>query len=83
MLMLGMAKTHFDHDQLEEAVRILEKILADYPKSESAPEAVYLRGVCRYKTTHKAQALKEIYEQLQASYPASEWAKRAAPYRLL
>ena len=82
-LMLGMAKTHFDQDQINEALAMLEKLLADYPKSDSTPEAIYLRGVCRYKSTHKAQPLKDAYEQLQAAYPSSEWAKRASPYRLL
>ena len=82
-LLLGMAKTHFDLDQIDEALANLEKLLADYPKSDSTPEAIYLRGVCRYKSTHKAQPLKEAYEQLQSAYPSSEWARRASPYRLL
>ena len=82
-LMLGNAKTHFDQDQINEALAMLEKLLADYPRSDSTPEAIYLRGVCRYKSTHKAQPLKDAYEQLQAAYPSSEWAKRASPYRLL
>jgi thioredoxin-related protein len=82
-LMLGIAKTHFDQDQVNEALSILEKLWADYPKSDSVPEAIYLRGVCRYKSTHTAKPLKEAYEQLQAAHPASEWTKRASPYRLL
>jgi outer membrane protein assembly factor BamD (BamD/ComL family) len=57
--------------------------LAEYPKSDSAPEAVYLRGVCGYKSTHAPKPLKEAYERLQAQYPSSEWTKRAYPYRLL
>ncbi len=82
-LQLGIAKIEFDQDRYQEALSGLEKVLADYPKSDSAPEAIYLRGVCRYKATHKPQPLKEAYEQLQARYPASEWTKRAFPYRLL
>jgi hypothetical protein len=82
-LMLGIAKTHFDQDQVNEALSSLEKLLADYPKSDSVPEAIYLRGVCRFKSTHNGKQLKEAYEQLQAAYPASEWTKRASPYRLL
>jgi hypothetical protein len=27
--------------------------------------------------------LKAAYEKLQAEYPASEWTKRAYPYRLI
>jgi tetratricopeptide (TPR) repeat protein len=82
-LMLGLAKTRFDLDQFDEALVHLDQIIAKYPKSGSAPEAVYLRGVARYKSTHDAKKLKEAFEQLKESYPTSEWAQRAAPYRLL
>jgi tetratricopeptide (TPR) repeat protein len=82
-LLLGIAKSHFDLERFSEALSTLDKIIAEYPKSDSAPEAVYLRGVCKYKNTHKPQPLKEAYEQLQANYSSSEWTKRAYPYRLL
>jgi tetratricopeptide (TPR) repeat protein len=82
-LMLGIAKSHFDRERFSEALSALDKLLKDYPKSDPAPEAIYLQGVCRYKTTHEAKPLKEAYEQLQAKYPSSEWTKRAYPYRLL
>jgi TolA-binding protein len=81
--MLGMAKCHFDLERFDEAISSLEKLLAEYPKSDSTPEAVYLRGVSRYKKTHEAKWLKEAYVQLQRDYPASEWTKRASPYKLL
>jgi tetratricopeptide (TPR) repeat protein len=82
-LLLGIAKSHFDLEQFNEALASLEKLLADFPKSDSAPEAIYLRGVCRYKNTNNPKPLKEAYEQLQAKYSTSEWTKRAYPYRLL
>lgn len=82
-LMLGMAKCHFDLERFDPAVLILEKLLAEYPRSDSAPEATYLQGVGRYKSKHDARSLKEAYERLQANYPSSEWTKRAYPYRLL
>ena len=82
-LLLGIAKSHFDLERFSEALSVLNKIIAEYPKSDSAPEAVYLRGVCKYKSTLKPQPLKEAYEQLQANYSSSEWTKRAYPYRLL
>jgi hypothetical protein len=82
-LLLGMAKVCFDQNQFEPALSSLEKLLADHPKSDCAPEALYLRGVSRYKSTHSPKPLKEAYEELQRAYPSSEWAKRAAPYRLL
>lgn len=82
-VLLGIAKTHFDLDQFGEAMSALDKILSDYGRSGAAPEAVFLKGVCGYKSTHNPTPLKEAYERLQATYPESEWTKRALPYRLL
>jgi hypothetical protein len=82
-LILGMAKIHFDREQFDPALANLEALLTGYPKSDAAPESIYLRGVTRYKSTHEAKPLKDAYELLQAQYPGSEWTKRASPYRLL
>jgi thioredoxin-related protein len=82
-LMLGVTKCHFDRGKFSEAIKMTEEILKNYPKSDAAPEAVYVRGVALYKSTHSADSLKEAYKKLQSEYPSSEWAKRAQPYRLL
>ena len=82
-LLLGMGKTDFDTEQYNDAILHLDEILFSYPKSAAAPEAVYLRGVCRFKSSHEANPLKEAYEKLAAEYPGSEWVKRAQPYSLL
>ena len=82
-LLLGIGKSYFETDRFDEALESLERLLGEYPKSDAAPEAIYLRGVCRYKSTNDPKPLKEAYEQLKAEYPASEWTKRAYPYRLL
>jgi len=82
-LLLGLGKLFFDNENFNEALKYLDQLLLDYAKSDSAPEAIYLRGVCRYKNTHDPKPLKEGYEKLQAEYPSSEWTKRAFPYRLL
>ena len=82
-LLLGIAKCHFDRDRFAEALASLDKLLAEYSKGDSAPEAIFLRGVSRYKSTHDPKPLKEAYEKLQSEYPSSEWTKRAYPYRLI
>jgi hypothetical protein len=82
-ILLGIAKIHFDHDQFGESMAILDTILSDHGESCAAPEAVFLKGVCGYKSTHNPSPLKQAYEKLQATYPESEWTKRALPYRLL
>jgi TolA-binding protein len=81
--LLGMGKVSLDYGQFSEAVIQFNTLLNGCPDCASAPEAVYLRGVARYKTSHAPSALKEIYQQLLAQYPESEWTKRAHPFTLL
>ncbi|HBA88966.1 MAG TPA: hypothetical protein DCZ75_13575 [Geobacter sp.] len=82
-LLLGMGKVNLDYGQFSEAVIQFNTLLNGCAACASAPEAVYLRGVARYKTSRAPEALKEIHKQLQAQYPASEWTKRAEPFTLL
>ncbi|MFN2366736.1 MAG: tol-pal system YbgF family protein [Desulfurivibrionaceae bacterium] len=81
-LLLGEGKCNFDKDCFDEALAVFEKILADYPDTDAAPEAAYLRGVSRYKSSGDPKPLREAYDQLKESYPDSEWTMRAYPYRL-
>ncbi len=82
-LLLGIGKACFDLDEWSQAGEDFERIIKDYSKSYFTPEAIYLRGVSRYKATELGQHLKQIYETLRAEYPQSIWASRALPYRLL
>ena len=82
-ILLGIAKTYYELDMFNEALANFDKVIEDYPQSDAAPEAIFYRGVCGYKSTHDPKPLKRAYEKLQAAYPQSEWAKRALPYRLL
>ena len=82
-VLLGIAKIYFDLDQFNDATVIFDKILSDHGGSSAAPEAMFFKGVCGYKSTHNPTPLKQAYEKLQVAYPASEWTKRALPYRLL
>ncbi len=80
---LGIGKVYFDQELVAEAMQSFEKIVEEYPKSDSTAEALYLKGVSEYKKTHDAKPLKLAYELLQAGYPSSVWTRRAYPYRLL
>ncbi|OGQ97709.1 MAG: hypothetical protein A2521_02045 [Deltaproteobacteria bacterium RIFOXYD12_FULL_57_12] len=82
-IVLGIGKMHYDAGEFKEAITFFEKIVDKSPGSDSAPEAVFLAGVSRYKSTKNALPLKEAYEHLLKEYPLSPWAKRASPYRLL
>ena len=82
-LLLGIAKAYFGTAKFDKCLETLESLISGYPKSKAAPEAVFLRGVAGYKSTHDGKHLKAAYEKLQAEYPGTEWADRAQPYRLL
>lgn len=82
-LLLGEAKFHFDNDRFEPALKCLEQVISQHGASECAAEALFLTGVCQYKNTHDPKPLKAAYERLAATFPNSEWTKRAYPYRLL
>lgn len=82
-ILLGVGKTFFDSNEFQRAIEALNEVMERHPSSHAAPEAVYFRGVSQYKKTHSAEPLKQVYEKLQAEYPETEWAERAAPYRLL
>lgn len=82
-LLLGIGKAGFGNDQFNEAVVQYSTLLNGYPQSAFAPEAVYLRGVARFKSSHAPAALKEAYQQLLAHYPESGWTRRAEPFTQL
>lgn len=82
-LMLGIGKSHFDHDEFTQAENTFQKLLAEYPKSDSSAEAAYYLGVSRYKRTHNAEELKKTIQHLQRDFPQSEWVKRASVYQML
>jgi TolA-binding protein len=82
-VLMGIAKAHFDRGRLAEAITVMENILAGFPRSRVAPEAVYYLGVSRYKSTHNPKELRAGYEKLASDYPGSDWAERAYPYRLI
>lgn len=82
-LLLGMGKALFNLPDRPAACGCFTKIIADYPASSMAPEAVYLNGVSRYIESHDVSNLIGIYDRLSAEYPASPWLVRADPYRLL
>lgn len=80
---LGIAKTRYNRQSYDLAFQALNELLEDNPTSDSSAEAIYLRGLCRYKSTHDYGHLKDAYEELVLAFPKSEWTMRAFHYRLL
>ena len=72
-ILLVIGNGHSDQDEFKEALACYERLLTEYPASDSAPEAIFQRGVNLYKSSHDPKPLKEAYNQLQERYPASQW----------
>jgi len=61
----------------DDAERRYGGVIARYPQASFAPEAIYWRGVMRYKKNDHA-ALGEADAALKRDYPESLWAKKAS-----
>lgn len=77
-LEMGLARVAFMHKQWAEAEQRYAQVVARYPDTIAAPEAVYWRGVCRYKGTNDHTALGKVAKELMQKYQGSEWALKAS-----
>ena len=78
-----MGKALFDHERFDEAIAHFDTVIEKYLSTQHAPEAIYLRGVAQYKSTHNPKPLREAYDRLTNEFPDNAWTKRAYPYRLI
>ena len=64
----------------KEAERRYAEVLERYPNSRSAPEALYWKGVSRYKATNDHTVLGEMPGMFREKYPESTWALKTAAW---
>jgi hypothetical protein len=81
-LELGLARVDFMRKHWADAERRYAEVAEKYPDTKSAPEAIYWKGICRYKLTNDHHVLGEIPGQLSEKYgdslsaiKASVWAE--------
>lgn len=74
----GLAKTAFAREDFAESERLYREVAQEFPKSESAPEALYWAGVSKYKASHDPAPLAETARALKERYPESSWTKKAS-----
>jgi outer membrane protein assembly factor BamD (BamD/ComL family) len=77
-LLLGLGHAAFANKDWKEAERRFGEVLDKYPESEAAAEALYWKGVSRYKATGEAAPLGETARAFQSRYTESSWAKKAS-----
>jgi hypothetical protein len=76
-LALGLGRLELNRQQLPRAIHHFEEVAERHAGTESAAQALYWLGVCRYKHSKDPAQLRENWNLLLGAYPRSEWAKRA------
>ncbi len=76
-LELGLARLSFMRRQWAEAGQRYGEIIERYPQTACAPEAMYWKGVSRYKMNEHT-ALGETGVALKERYPDSLWTAKAS-----
>jgi len=79
-LEMGLARVAFANKKWKDAERRYSEVLERYPSSKAAPEALYWKGVSRYKITNDHKVLGELPPQFQEKYPDSLWALKTAAW---
>ena len=79
-LELGLARVAFMSKNWADAERRYAAILDQYPTSHAAPEALYWKGVSRYKLTNDHTVLGELPGAFREKFPNSIWALKTAAW---
>jgi TolA-binding protein len=77
-LEIGLARISFMDKQWVDAEQGYAQVIERYPETAAAPEAVYWRGVSRYKRTNDHTVLGGVAKELGERYPQSVWAQKAS-----
>jgi outer membrane protein assembly factor BamD (BamD/ComL family) len=80
-LHLGLGRLAFMQKQWTDAERHYSEVIDRFPKTTGAAEAVYWRGVSRYKRTNDHTALPAIAAEFERQYQQSPWATKASIWR--
>ena len=80
-LHLGLARLAFMRKDWAEAERLYGEVIERLPQAIGAAEAVYWRGVSRYKRTNDHTGLPAVAAELDRQYQQSLWATKASVWR--
>jgi hypothetical protein len=76
----GLGRIAFVYKMYDDAQRWYDGVVKRFPKSHSAPGAMYWRAVSYYKATNDHTVLSKVAEDLRNQYPSSVWASKAIPW---
>jgi hypothetical protein len=81
--MAAKGRWYMDTEQYTEARGMFDEVVATYPGSDAAAEAIFFNGVTRYKESHDPRHLRAASDILSEKYPSSMWTRQAAHYQLI
>jgi len=79
-LELSLARVAFMSKDWADAEHRYAAVVERYPETKAAPEALYWKGVSRYKISNDHTVLGEMPGQFQEKYPDSSWALKTAAW---
>jgi tetratricopeptide (TPR) repeat protein len=77
-LILGLGHAAFAESNFAEAESRFNQVVEQYPNSDAAAEALYWKGVSRYKATGDPSALAATATAFSQRYRDTPWAKKAS-----
>lgn len=77
-LILGLGHAAFAESNFADAETRFNQVVEQYPDSDAAAEALYWKGVSRYKATGDASALEATATAFSQRYRDTPWAKKAS-----
>lgn len=79
-VLLGAGRADFFRERWKEALTALDKLITLHGRSNAAPQARYMRAVCRYRLGQDRQVLKAMHQEIIDNHPGSIWVERTLPY---
>ena len=75
-ILVGVGMTRFQTSRTDDALACFDEAATRFAGTTPAPEALYWRGVCRFKKSKDPKPIYEACKEIVAKYPGSTWAKK-------
>jgi TolA-binding protein len=79
-LEMGLGRVAFMKKKFADAETVYANVAENFADTTVAAEAVYWRGVCRYKATNDHTVLGGVAHELSEKYPGDEWTLKSDPW---
>jgi hypothetical protein len=77
---MGLARVTFMKKKFADAEKAYAAIASQHAGTGVVPEAIYWRGVSKYKATNDHTVLGESAKELSKNFPGDEWTLKSVPW---